>query len=861
VYLFSGQIIKVKKNESFFNAVYILFILSGFLTGSHGQITISPKDTIPKINAANSSEKIDTLVSKNDTTTRKKQDITDTIFYEADKIDYDNEGKILILKGKSKVKYQNLTLHADTIQYDINQSLFVASGLPRLIEGKDTTVGDYMVYNIKTKRGRVQYASTHMDDGYFNGQNIVKTSENELYVSNGDYTTCEHVENPHFFFYGKTIKVVPKKQIVSKPVVFNVGDAPVAALPYFIFPIDRGRRSGILTPAWGGHPNSGGYVDNIGYYYVPNDYIDFLARGRIMDFREFVLEGSSRYALKYRLNGSITTRYVLNSDFINGNRQWAIDYNHQQNITPDGLTQLSGRGNLVSQKNFFKRFSEDSLELKEQNLTANLALTHRFENINASANLNWNRSHNLVTDLISEDLPSLSFSLPSRPIIPPKDDTEEEETKWYNKIYVDYNSRGIVKHTIQGEENKEEHFRPGFNNAVSVSSPQKILKYITVNPSFNANLSVFDEYIDTTNKSIDTISDTVKYVLKPPFNDTRYRDYETVSQDTLNRNSYGIPDSIRYTKVRKRPVVTNKTIKELTPVAWWNSSLSMSTNLYGMFPIKLFNFAGLRHTFSPSVSYTYVPEHKLDKRFYDIGIPYDAGHKRQQLINLSMRNQFDGKVLKPAEKEGEKPTELKFPLLSMNASTSYNFEAEKRKWSDLSLSASTGIKALRVNYSSSFWMYDDNDNLTVPVMRDMRLDLSAGSIGASGTFWGGDLLSLDTSKVATGTGSSNPRWDFNFTPSYSYALRRNNPTEIFTPEKNYNLSASANIKFTSNWSMSWSGNYNFTEDQWVQNSINVHCDLECWELRFQWRPEKLNPGYYFIVNIKKIPEIKWEQRD
>ena len=79
--------------------------------------------------------------------------------------------------------------------------------------------------------------------------------------------------------------------------------------------------------------------------------------------------------------------------------------------------------------------------------------------------------------------------------------------------------------------------------------------------------------------------------------------------------------------------------------------------------------------------------------------------------------------------------------------------------------------------------------------------------------------------------------------------------------KNYNLNASASCGFTRNWKISWSGNYNFVTDQMVQNSINLSCDLECWEMKFQWRPEKLNPGYYFIINVKKIPDLKWEQKD
>ena len=261
----------------------------------------------------------------------------------------------------------------------------------------------------------MRYASTHLDDGYFTGQRIIKSEKNELYVDQGDYTTCAHVDSPDFFFYGKNIKLIPNDKIISRPVVLNIGDAPVVVLPYFIFPIERNRRSGFLTPAWGGHPTSGGYIDNIGYYFAPNDYLDFTVRGRVSEFNDFVFEGSSKYALKYRLNGGLSTRYALN---LGERSQWAIDYFHDQSLTPDGLTKLYGKGSLTSDKTFYAENSEIDNELLNQNLTANLSLSHTFKNINASGNITWQRTHNLHTNLINEDLPSFSFRLPQPPSDP-----------------------------------------------------------------------------------------------------------------------------------------------------------------------------------------------------------------------------------------------------------------------------------------------------------------------------------------------------------------------------------------------------------------------------------------------------------
>jgi len=803
-------------------------------------------------------------ISTPDTVQKKKssQEITDTVYYEADQIDYDSDNKILTLIGKSTMRYQKITLNADTIVYDINNSLFTAGGNPMLIDNTDTTVGEQMVYNIKTRRGRVQYATTHLSDGYFHGARIVKTPKDEVYVEAGDYTTCERAENPHYFFYGKNIKIIPKDKIVSRPVVLNIGNTPVAALPYFVFPIEKNRKSGILTPSWGGHPTGGGYIENIGYYYVPNDYVDFLARGKVTEFREFVLEGASKYAWKYHLNGSINARSVVSTAFANESIQWALDYAHNQQLTPSGLTTLTGRGNLISNKKLYQESSEDADELTNQNLTANFAFAHRFEKINASLNVAWDRTHNLTTDSISENLPSIKFNLPSRPIFPQKEGESSDSAKWYNKITIGYNASGNVRHIKVKSDNLLDTFNSGLHNAISLNAPLSLFKHIRITPSINARLSTFDSYTDTTLLGIRYDTLLVYDTLKSTSRDNRHTDYTEVKRDTLTKDNRGDPDSIIITKSKIIKNELRRSNDSIIHNAWWDAGISASTNLYGLFPIRIFNFAGLRHTFSPSVSYTFTPEYNQDKYFANIGIPYATATKQRQVMTFSLSNQFDGKILKSV-KEEEKPSEVKFSILSGSVSASYDFEAEKEKWSDLSVNASTGIKMIRLSYSSSFWLYDQNSSLSAPILKTMSLSLSTGSLGARGKLWGGNLLELDSltkfDKNRHEKGGAQ-NWEFSFTPSYSYSMSRATQTSIFIPTKNYGLNASASINFTPNWSLTWNSEYNFKENQWIRNSINIHCDLECWDMRFQWRPERLNPGYYFVVNIKKIPEIKWEQR-
>lgn len=852
------------------NALFsgFLIILSSARAAEISERTVTKSDSL--ISADTVASPADSTVAtkgkthQDDTTktssSKKDEGLTDTVHYEAENIDYDAEAKTLLLTKNARVDYQNLTLFADTIHYLMEKNIFTASGKPQLVEGGDTTVGDYMVYNIKTRRGRVNYASTHMTDAYFNGNKIIKSEKNELYVDAGDYTTCAHADTPHYCFYGRQIKVVPNDKIISKPVVFNIGEAPVLILPYFIFPMERNRRSGFLTPRWGGHPTGGGYMENLGYYFAFNDYMDLTLSTRIKEFSEFIARVESSYKMRYRLNGSVSSRYVINSDYQNKRREWSLNYTHNQNITPDGKTKLTGNGNLLSTSKFYSQFSEENEELREQYLTANLSLSHSFDVINGRTNVSLSRRHNLQTDEIKDDLPKLTFNLPNRPLIPQNEDADKDSLKWFNKIYWNYASTGLMKHASYASDTAEETFYPGMSQKVTLSSPQTIFKWITVNPSLDGQISSFLGYRDTQVVRYDTLYDTVSYVIPTETEDTDYGDFELISQDTLRRT---LQDSVRITKHKKRvEAVHNEYPDKVGHVTTWSGGVSLGTNLYGIFPIRLFNFAGIRHTFKPSVSYRFRPEHKLDREFFLKDISYDRGHKQSQTVSLSIGNLFEGKTVKE-KKESEKPVENKFTLFNLSGNTSYDFEADSRKWSDLNTSASTGFRNVRISGSARFWMYDEHNELSAPLMSSLNLTLNIGTINARGSFWGGDLLVLDSlhdkDNIKYANAGKN-NWSVSFTPGYSFSLTRSSPSEIFTPKKNYNLSSSASLNITRDWSLRWSSTYNFQSDQWVQNSINLACDLECWDMRFQWRPEKLNPGYYFIINIKKIPEIKWEQR-
>jgi len=820
-----------------------------------------------------------------DTAGKKKNELTDTVFYESDFIEYDNENKTLQLFSNAQIKYQNITLQADTIVYDVDNNLFQARGKPQLIEGSDTTTGDIMVYNIKTKRGRVSYATARFDDTYFTGSKIVKTEENRLYIANGDFTTCENPEHPHYYFYGEQVKVIPEDQAVGRPVVFNVGDAPVAVLPYFVMPLQRGRRSGWLTPSWGGSVSNGGYVDNLGYYYAPNDYTDFTLSAKVQEFNSFVLNAGSRYALRYKLEGSVSGRYVIDNTLENETQQWALDYRHNQYLAPDSSTRLSGTGNVISNRSFNQRYSDETRVLENQQLDANMSLSQKFKSINASSNITWRRNHNLTTDHIVEDMPSFDFNLQNRALIPYKPgESSKSDASWYNNVYYSYNTKAIMRRDVYGNDSLPGFTRPGMQHTANLNSSHKIAKYFDISPYFNMRASMFYGAIDTAIQRTYYVRDTIIYKVADPSRDTRYPGYQEINRklvrDTLINGNYETFYIITKEGPERRVDERDTLDHEFNTVRSWDAGVNLSTRVYGLFPVGLFGVTNIRHVLTPTVGYSFQPELELDRprTFYNVGINYDTPRdKASQRMNLSLANTFQGKRLVGGNDKGggadssdssggkrAAAKEEKFDILSASISTSYDFEADTCKWSDIVLSANTSLNILRVGYSSKFWLYD-NRELTAPILREYSIDLTSGSLGASGEFWDGDLLRIDTSRYSDPSGRQSgagaQSWNVSFSPGYSYRASRAAPRDRFKPTKSFNLSANAGMNITRAMSVRWNGNYDFSSNEFSHNNYTFHYDMECWEMQFTWRPEKINPGFHFVVNVKKIPDIKWEQEE
>ncbi|MCK7470337.1 MAG: hypothetical protein MZU95_05655 [Desulfomicrobium escambiense] len=72
----------------------------------------------------------------------------ETMGYSADSLDYLVTPGVLKLFGDACLSYLDMTLKADTINYDPDREVLSATGLPSITERRETAGGTEMIYHI-----------------------------------------------------------------------------------------------------------------------------------------------------------------------------------------------------------------------------------------------------------------------------------------------------------------------------------------------------------------------------------------------------------------------------------------------------------------------------------------------------------------------------------------------------------------------------------------------------------------------------------------------------------------------------------------------------------------------------------------
>jgi lipopolysaccharide assembly outer membrane protein LptD (OstA) len=873
--ILKGKLINVKMNDNVISEIELIGMASSLIhlyedslyqgtnEISGDKITLRLKNN----NATNLESEGGVIGQFNPSATNISQEKVD---YKGRRVEFDTNRQQSKMFGEANIYQEGMDLTAAQINIDWNSNILEAFDKnpfnddeylqPTLVEnGREPVSGKSMIYNIKDRKGKVLAGSTKVQNNMYMGKQITTVTDSTFYIEDCIFTSCD----PSKFYLGsKQVKIIYGDKVIAKPLNIVIGGVPIFGIPMAIFPhTNKERRSGWIMPSFGSSENRGNYLDGLGYYFAPNDYFGSENSLIFADRQGIILKSKNQYKNRYKFSGNFNfeVRKHLNSneqDIAKLNESnktdFSLNWNHNQILRKD----QSFRSNVSYYSNgeYNRETSIDPLKRLNQQAISNATYSKRWKNKNLSLSVNVSNKQDLMSknkvnsnsifyqnptslnSTITENnstLPSINFRIGRKNLFKNSNNLFLSGVQWNYSSRILNNSKNFYRAeeimddesiTYQWEKNENgdvitsNETNTMFKNNFSINAPFTLFDYIAVNPNININ------------------SDFV----------SRFR------QVSLNAD-----DEVEFNEIEK---FKNRTTGNL--------SLSITTKIYGILPIRIGNISSVRHVMTPSITYSYSPNYlnnnsyfqEFNEEYYDyfsgslIGSTPRNSNKK---INFSLGNVFQAKY-----SDGD--NEEKINLFSWKINTGYNLNSEEFKLSNLNSSIRSNLKNgtnIDLNLTHDFYEYDSENNIrldklnTMPRLTGIRLSTNFTLKGKQSDNKNNTNLSKETAAFINDLSSNN--WQSRL--GISYAVNKINPDNKI---ENFWLNSNTSVNVTSNWKLNYNARFNLIDKNIVRHNLTLYREIDCWELFVDWTPNGYAKGLYFRLNLKSdiLRDLKVEQK-
>lgn len=270
---------------------------------------------------------------------------------EADEVHYELEGTST-LKGKVAISQPGRRIEADQAELTRNQNEGNFSGNILIAEPGLVLTGDEASFDFQTQQARIR--RTEFVSSAINARGradeIQRNEAGLLTIAHGEYSTCPPDDRTWSFEASKIRLNQTTGRGEVRNAILNVQDIPVLYVPYFNFPIDARRQTGILIPRFGA-TNDGGFDFALPVYLNLAPNYDATLTPRVMTRRGTMLEGEFRYLLPRLGAGHIVGGYLPDDDLYGGLDRKSIAWRQSGQVAPH--LQLNTNVNYVSDSAYF----------------------------------------------------------------------------------------------------------------------------------------------------------------------------------------------------------------------------------------------------------------------------------------------------------------------------------------------------------------------------------------------------------------------------------------------------------------------------------------------------------------------------
>ncbi|MBN2465240.1 LPS-assembly protein LptD [candidate division WOR-3 bacterium] len=736
------------------------------------------------------------LVAQTADTTAADSSRRDIIYYGGKTAIFSNQKQEVVLLDSAWVRYHDMSVHSDSIHYDVKRHQLSAFKDVLFTSGSDNFTGELLVYDVDTRKGMMRTAYTHVENGFFRADEVWLVRERVLNARGASYTTCD-LPHPHYAFYGPRTKLLMDDVAIAEPMVFKLFNTPILAVPFWMVPVASKRKSGFMPFKIGNSSTEGFYSKNIAYYLVINDYSDMTFYGDVMTKRGLQGRVEGVYVVTPFAQGNINGSYI--NEWDTRRRRYSVSAAHRSDRFFFD-SQLDGKLELASDATYIPDYSEDQLEWLKPDLFSYGQITKSLRRVGSVTVLAQQKTE-FSSHTRWADLPSVRLSVSQRPLFGGWNLSPSASFLHHTQDYLDSTNSTDTARTraLTG------------NAAVGISSPAyKIGPLGSATVSERVALAEGRKYYD----------DTLNLGQSPRSISSGF----SANMDQRFLGTFGLTEAFTLTQ--------SDNLRDSSPVkAAYSGSVTARATFYRVFGVTSFGMRGLLHTVTPTAALSYQPKVDSGPLF---GRPHPFDPQVAQ-VNFGLGNTFQAKVDTAGTKRD---------LGTINFTTSYNLL--------------DSVRSPRAGYLGT--AHEVLNNLTplrgvlsVRPLQSSNLNLS---IDASAGF---DFDSLDFRKdysVATtfylnriGTDSARSGRGFQLSLNHTY-IHGSSGSATHMITGNAALAVPG-------WKLTLTDfGYNFAQKQVANYGLMLTKDLHCWEAFAKLQKLGTRWSYDFEVRIKKLPDIK-----
>ncbi|MFY0625748.1 MAG: LPS-assembly protein LptD [Reichenbachiella sp.] len=831
---------------------------------------------------------------------KAKGDVETTIDYESkDSIFFDLKSQKMYLYGDSKIVYGDITLTAENINVDwvdnsleavhIKDSTGRKVGKPVFKESGETYETDDMKYNFKTRKAIINGIITEQDGAFMHGSRVKKNEFDEMFIRGAKYTTCDH-ENPHFHISSTKLKVIPNNKVLSGPFNLYFGDIPTPiGFPFGMFPQPKEKASGIIFPSYGEDQNRGFFLRQMGYYFAINDYMDLKLTTDIFSKGSYGIQAGSRYKVRYRYSGNVNLQFNKNVNPGFEDDGYSNDYKINWSHSPESRGTSRFSASVSAQSSTFTQNNNNIGQNYNTNVNAqfnsNITYSKTFKGTPFNMTANARHTQNISTGQVGLTLPEISLNA-SR--ISPFKNIDAVSDNFIGKLGFTY------KMSMKNE----------LSNA-ALSIPNYV---INADPLSD---SIIGFNMDNMSQLMDRAKQGVRHQI-PISTSFNVLNNFTVSP-SFNYTEVWYPKELQYTYVAEEEGVRIDTLDGFSRAGWYSSGASVSTRLYGFYPIGGKKIQAIRHVITPNVGFSYSPDFGDPARgnYDEVQISDDPDDTRilskyqgfayggpslgeSASLSFSLNNNIEMKVKTKNDSIDEYEKVKIFDNISI--SSGYNFLADSFALSNINWNARTSLfkNKISINLSGTLDPYtyvldSVEERTTGDVVHDRKLDQFAWNtgnglgnlsrlsvaigmnLGPKGSSGNSNRQQNGANPTAGGLADPNGDLEGNFQAGNVNQFISNDANMYVPFEMPWKLSINYSLNYTKSGldesnitqTLNFSGNLNLTNKTQINASsgydlekyeftftqLSVARDLHCWNISFNWVPFGPRQSYFVAIQV------------